>query len=161
SSSRGSGLAPGASARRSGPSRRLARRRPSVRRSRSRSAPASGPAVRRKETSRPGPPAPRRRRGGRRATAAIRRGAPPPAQAREAARKANCQSNLKQYAAATLMYIGDNDELFPMNSYLAGNCVSTFYLEVAPYVKNDQVTQCPSDRQAMDIVTMFSGFAAG
>jgi prepilin-type N-terminal cleavage/methylation domain-containing protein/prepilin-type processing-associated H-X9-DG protein len=83
------------------------------------------------------------------------------AQAREKARQASCQSNLKQYAAATLMYIQDYDELFPMNSYLQGTCVSTFYLAVDPYVKNAQVPQCPSEREAMDIITMFSGFLAG
>jgi prepilin-type N-terminal cleavage/methylation domain-containing protein/prepilin-type processing-associated H-X9-DG protein len=83
------------------------------------------------------------------------------AQAREKARQASCLSNLKQYSAATLMYIQDYDELFPRNSYLQGTCVGTFYLSVDPYVKNPQVPQCPSEPQAMDIVTMFSGFAAG
>src|SRR3954465_12810650 len=35
------------------------------------------------------------------------------AQAREAARKASCQSNLKQLATATMMYVQDYDESFP------------------------------------------------
>src|SRR5437764_9352498 len=83
------------------------------------------------------------------------------AQAREKARQASCQSNLKQYTAATLMYVQDYDERFPMNSYLAGSCVETFYLAVDPYVKNPQVPQCPSEPQAMDIPTMFAGFLSG
>lgn len=83
------------------------------------------------------------------------------AQTREKARQASCLSNLKQYAAATLMYIQDHDETFPMNSYLSGRCVATFYLSVDPYVKNPQVSQCPSEPQAMDVVTMFRGFLAG
>jgi len=81
--------------------------------------------------------------------------------AREAARKTSCISNLRQYALATQMYTQDFDERFPMNSYLDGSCVATFYLEVDPYVKNKQVPQCPSERDAMDIPAMFAGFAAG
>lgn len=83
------------------------------------------------------------------------------AQAREKARQVNCLSNLKQYGVATLMYVQDYDETYPMSSYLSGSCVSTFYLAVTPYVKNDQVTRCPTERDAMDIVTMFRGFLAG
>jgi prepilin-type N-terminal cleavage/methylation domain-containing protein/prepilin-type processing-associated H-X9-DG protein len=80
------------------------------------------------------------------------------AKAREAARKASCASNTRQYATATLMYVQDYDELFPMNSYFAGTCIATFYWEVHPYVKNAQITQCPSEPQAMDIPAMFAGF---
>jgi prepilin-type N-terminal cleavage/methylation domain-containing protein/prepilin-type processing-associated H-X9-DG protein len=79
------------------------------------------------------------------------------AQAREKARQASCQSNLKQYAAATFMYIQDYDETFPMSAYLNGTCISTFYWAVNPYVKNPQVTQCPSEPEAMDVATMFAG----
>jgi prepilin-type N-terminal cleavage/methylation domain-containing protein/prepilin-type processing-associated H-X9-DG protein len=81
------------------------------------------------------------------------------AQAREKARQSSCQSNLKQYALATLMYVQDYDEQFPMASYLGPNCVATFYWAVNPYVKNQNITRCPSDQEAMDQVTMFAGFA--
>jgi prepilin-type processing-associated H-X9-DG protein len=80
------------------------------------------------------------------------------AKAREKARQASCLSNLKQYSLATLMYAQDYDETLPMNSYWAGNCISTFYWSVTPYVKNTQITQCPSESQAMDIFTMFAPF---
>lgn len=83
------------------------------------------------------------------------------AQAREKARHASCMSNLKQYATATLMYVQDYDETFPASSYLSGACVSTFYLVVDPYVKNAQVTRCPSESMAMDIPLMFRGFLQG
>jgi len=38
------------------------------------------------------------------------------AQAREAARKTTCASNMKQIATATLLYMQDYDELFPGSS---------------------------------------------
>jgi prepilin-type N-terminal cleavage/methylation domain-containing protein/prepilin-type processing-associated H-X9-DG protein len=79
------------------------------------------------------------------------------AQAREKARQASCQSNVKQYAAATFMYLQDYDEMFPMSSYLNGTCIATFYAEVQPYVKNAAVTQCPSAPEAMDVPAMFAG----
>jgi prepilin-type N-terminal cleavage/methylation domain-containing protein/prepilin-type processing-associated H-X9-DG protein len=79
------------------------------------------------------------------------------AQARDKARQATCQSNLRQYATATLMYVQDYDETFPMASYLGGTCIATFYWAVQPYVKNDGITQCPSEPQAMDMTVMFAG----
>jgi len=71
------------------------------------------------------------------------------AQAREKARQTSSLSNLRQYATATLMYVQDHDEVFPMSAYFNAPCVATFYWEVAPYVKNDQITQCPSEPLAM------------
>ena len=49
------------------------------------------------------------------------------------------------------MYVQDYDETLPFSAYMSGSCVATFYWEVAPYVKNDQVTQCPSEPQAMQL----------
>jgi prepilin-type N-terminal cleavage/methylation domain-containing protein/prepilin-type processing-associated H-X9-DG protein len=83
------------------------------------------------------------------------------ARAREAARKVSCSSNLRQYSTATLMYVQDYDEVFPPNSYLQGTCVATYYLVIDSYVKNKELNQCPSERQAMNPYTMFNGFAAG
>jgi prepilin-type N-terminal cleavage/methylation domain-containing protein/prepilin-type processing-associated H-X9-DG protein len=86
------------------------------------------------------------------------------AKAREMARQASCASNLKQYALATRMYVDDHDELYPMSAYmegsLLGGCVATFYWSVDPYVKNKQVTQCPSEPEAMDIPAVFGVFFA-
>jgi prepilin-type N-terminal cleavage/methylation domain-containing protein/prepilin-type processing-associated H-X9-DG protein len=70
------------------------------------------------------------------------------AQAREKARAITCASNLKQLATATLMYVQDADESFPLcihggnNSYLAENALD-------PYLKNgvgwngNSVWHCP------------------
>ena len=75
------------------------------------------------------------------------------AQAREKARQTSCLSNLKQYSLANLMYVQDYDETFPMSAYYNSGsfCVATFYWAVAPYVKNNQITQCPSEKDAMNV----------
>ena len=59
------------------------------------------------------------------------------------------------------MYMQDYDETFPTQRLPAGKLHRDLLLSVDPYVKNPQVPQCPSEPQAMDIVTMFSGFAGG
>ena len=76
------------------------------------------------------------------------------AQAREKARQTSCLSNTRQYSLANLMYIQDNDESFPMSAYLNVTCVATFYQVVAPYVKNEQITQCPSEREAIKVADL-------
>ena len=71
------------------------------------------------------------------------------AQAREKARQTSCLSNTRQYATATLMYTQDYDETFPFSAIMDGTCVSSFYFAVTPYVKNNQITVCPSETQAL------------
>jgi prepilin-type N-terminal cleavage/methylation domain-containing protein/prepilin-type processing-associated H-X9-DG protein len=75
------------------------------------------------------------------------------AQAREKARQTSCLSNVRQYATAQLMYVQDYDEVFPFSAVLNTQtfCVGTFQWAVAPYVKNDQLTLCPSERDAMNV----------
>jgi prepilin-type processing-associated H-X9-DG protein len=73
------------------------------------------------------------------------------AQAREKARQTACLSNTRQYATATQMYLQDYDETFPFSAYLNGACVATFYWAVNPYVKNDQVPNCPSEEEAINV----------
>ena len=72
------------------------------------------------------------------------------AQAREAARATSCRSNLKQYATATLMYVQDYDETYPPGVYANGACYNYYYTVIDPYVKNKQITQCPSEPKALD-----------
>src|SRR5687767_6104900 len=76
--------------------------------------------------------------------------------ARESARKASCQSNLKQMGLGVMMYTQDYDEKYPMSSYMLGSCVSTMDLQIAPYVKSQQLNQCPSEPQAFDTVGSFA-----
>jgi prepilin-type N-terminal cleavage/methylation domain-containing protein len=66
------------------------------------------------------------------------------AQAREAARKAACLSNMKQIGLAAGMYSTDYDELIvPSNMGNAGATVSWPSL-LQPYTKNEGIFVCPS-----------------
>ena len=76
------------------------------------------------------------------------------ARAKEAAKKTSCLSNNRQYATATLMYLGDYDDSFPFSANLDGATVATFYWAVEPYVKNNQVTVCPTEPKAMELVAL-------
>jgi prepilin-type processing-associated H-X9-DG protein len=75
-------------------------------------------------------------------------------QAREKARSASCLSNNRQYLTAALMYVQDYDETFPFSAYLNGTCVATYYWSLDPYVKNKQITQCPTEPQAIRVVDL-------
>jgi prepilin-type N-terminal cleavage/methylation domain-containing protein/prepilin-type processing-associated H-X9-DG protein len=81
------------------------------------------------------------------------------AQAREKARATSCLSNLKQSGLATLMYVQDYDETYPLSIYLAqdtatgggGLCTMTFYQMITPYQKNAEIMKCPSNPFALDL----------
>ena len=64
------------------------------------------------------------------------------AKAREKARQATCQSNLKQDILACIMYSNDYDGGTPWTTYTN---IGRFYWKdlVLPYVKNTQVFGCP------------------
>ena len=68
------------------------------------------------------------------------------AQAREKARSTQCLSNCKQIASAVYMYVQDYDETYSPNLYAHGATAYTFYDLHMPYVKNQGVFMCPSDR---------------
>ncbi|MCX7598825.1 MAG: DUF1559 domain-containing protein [Armatimonadetes bacterium] len=77
------------------------------------------------------------------------------ARAREKARQASCQSNLKQIALAHLMYAADYDQKFCISTpgCVAGNRQNDgsspgWWVLVLPYVKNSQLFACPSFDQA-------------
>ena len=73
------------------------------------------------------------------------------ARARENARRASCQSNLKQIGLGMIQYSQDYDERVPDSWYGAGNGGSQAnvrykWMDVAyPYIKSTQVFTCPSD----------------
>ncbi|MCX7993982.1 MAG: DUF1559 domain-containing protein [Fimbriimonadales bacterium] len=83
------------------------------------------------------------------------------AQAREKARQTQCMSNLRQSATAVLMYAQDADEHFPMALYApaprpsGGNCVMTVFDAIQPYMKNIDITKCPSAPQALYLNAAF------
>jgi prepilin-type N-terminal cleavage/methylation domain-containing protein/prepilin-type processing-associated H-X9-DG protein len=82
------------------------------------------------------------------------------AQAREAARKASCQSNLKQMVTGCMMYSQDYDEV-TVTSYLEyklpGNVEPGYWAGwsdlIQPYLKNYQVLRCPSASGAAPVST--------
>lgn len=75
------------------------------------------------------------------------------AQAREAARKASCASNLKQIGTALNMYTQDYDEVVTPAAVSGGvypmpdgttNTTQLWFHAIYPYVKNVQLFNCPS-----------------
>ena len=68
------------------------------------------------------------------------------ARARENARRASCQSNLKQIGLAVLQYTQDYDELYPYCPWENGNANTLALGEpTEPYHKSSQLWRCPSD----------------
>jgi prepilin-type N-terminal cleavage/methylation domain-containing protein/prepilin-type processing-associated H-X9-DG protein len=75
------------------------------------------------------------------------------ARARENARRASCQSNLKQMSLGVIQYVQDYDERFPLSGGPLGTqCGDTrsgehlsWATKIQPYVKSTQIFKCPSD----------------
>ena len=70
------------------------------------------------------------------------------ARARENARRASCQSNVKQIALGFFMYTQDYDEKFPQTSLVATPTATNPYGwadALQPYLKSTQIFQCPSE----------------
>ena len=70
------------------------------------------------------------------------------ARAREKARQASCQSNLKQLQLALLMYVQDFDERTPIGQ--TGPWYAVPHYSIYPYVKNEEVYVCPSGKPTWD-----------
>jgi len=69
------------------------------------------------------------------------------ARARENARRASCQSNLKQVGLGMLQYSQDYDERMPMIRWTNGvDAGSTWWHMIQPYTKSYQLLVCPSDQ---------------
>ena len=69
------------------------------------------------------------------------------ARARENARRASCQSNVKQIMLGVLQYTQDYDEKYPPAyvSDASGTPVDGWYNLTQPYLKSTQIYKCPSD----------------
>jgi prepilin-type N-terminal cleavage/methylation domain-containing protein/prepilin-type processing-associated H-X9-DG protein len=75
------------------------------------------------------------------------------ARAREKARQASCQSNLKQLGLGFHMYMSDYDERFPRSTTPCWGGSPRpdrrfFFEQIQPYVKNWQLFACPSHRNS-------------
>lgn len=68
--------------------------------------------------------------------------------ARENARRSSCQSNLKQIALGVKAYVQDYDEKFPNYAYSYSTGASGWMRNIQPYVKSEQIFQCPSETTA-------------
>ena len=68
------------------------------------------------------------------------------ARAREKARQSQCLSNVKQLTLGMLMYVQDYDERFPILTVPVGAGAQTVFQTVQPYLKNEQIGRCPSER---------------
>jgi prepilin-type N-terminal cleavage/methylation domain-containing protein/prepilin-type processing-associated H-X9-DG protein len=74
------------------------------------------------------------------------------ARVRENARRASCQSNLKQLGLAMVQYTQDYDENYPAGYYHTGHAVTDvtgvgWAEKIYPYAKSVQVYLCPDDRK--------------
>jgi prepilin-type N-terminal cleavage/methylation domain-containing protein/prepilin-type processing-associated H-X9-DG protein len=88
------------------------------------------------------------------------------ARARENARRASCQSNLKQIGLGILQYAQDYDEKYPRGiyggTYLgAPQNMATWDFVIQPYMKSTQILQCPSDSASARVTYMgsFPGYS--
>jgi prepilin-type N-terminal cleavage/methylation domain-containing protein/prepilin-type processing-associated H-X9-DG protein len=70
------------------------------------------------------------------------------ARARENARRASCQSNLKQIGLGFMQYTQDYDEKYPANYTAAVDSLPIYYMAVEPYVRSKQIWACPSQSDA-------------
>jgi len=75
------------------------------------------------------------------------------ARARENARRASCLSNLKQIGLGAMMYTQDYDERYPAYRQFHSGGTSDEYgwtITLLPYIKSQQIFQCPSDSASYD-----------
>lgn len=77
------------------------------------------------------------------------------ARARENARRASCQSNLKQIGLGVIQYTQDYDEAMPPTDADASRYALSG-LRIGTYTKSDQLLRCPSDSNTTAVVRNIS-----
>ncbi len=82
------------------------------------------------------------------------------ATARHASKASVCASNLRQLTKATLLYVHDHDECFPLAFYRAageaGACLHTVWGSLHPYLRDYRVALCPAENQPIDLTELRS-----
>ncbi len=83
------------------------------------------------------------------------------ASARERARTKTCISNMRQLGQATLLYLPDWNDTYPLAGYISTDpqnqrCLMTLFHELVPYIKNKQIVLCPSDGAPVNVERVFS-----
>ena len=69
------------------------------------------------------------------------------AQAKEAAKRTQCLSNMKQAGTAMNLYVSDSDDVAPSVVHLGGGADNDFYAILQPYVKNLDMFYCPDRKE--------------
>jgi len=82
-------------------------------------------------------------------------------QAREKARSATCQTNLKNLGLAIQQYVQDNDDTMPSGTQgwtgtHMGGYGQGWAGEIYPYVRNSQAYQCPDDANVLELTPYVS-----
>lgn len=83
------------------------------------------------------------------------------AQAKEAAKKTACLSNNKEIGIAMIMYLGDNDDIYPGNDQWEPSPLNSnpsdyrmpYDLLISPYIKSTAIFACPDDNSQRDPVS--------
>ena len=74
------------------------------------------------------------------------------AQAKEQAKQTSCLSDVRQLSLGVMMYLEDFDDSFPMGGWQFPQAPeiptsqSRWYIDIDPYIRNEQVRICPSNR---------------
>lgn len=75
------------------------------------------------------------------------------AQAKAAAKKTQCVSNVKQLGIGLALYAGDNDDTFPSSNWIAdtGSSPSNWYISLNPYVRANYQNTAAINNNALSI----------
>ncbi len=72
------------------------------------------------------------------------------AQAKAAAKRSQCLSNMKQMGTATQIYLGDADDTYPIVYNGNNSCSHAEYVLIYPYMKNIDIMSCPEGGSSGD-----------
>jgi len=74
------------------------------------------------------------------------------AQAKASAKRTQCLSNMKQMGTATMLYLGDSEDMYPHVYKNGGTCSHAEYVMIYPYMKNLDIMSDPEGGNAGDTI---------